>query len=72
MREQFPLAEPAIVSGLALTHAVSGKAIYTARCQSCHGADGAGNVALAKMLDARMRPLGSAWVKLGSDASLKK
>ncbi|MGA3024024.1 MAG: c-type cytochrome [Bryobacteraceae bacterium] len=51
---------------------MSGKAIYTARCQSCHGADGAGNVALAKMLDARMRPLGSAWVKLGSDASLKK
>jgi cytochrome c len=52
--------------------AVSGKAIYAAKCESCHGADGVGNVAIAKKLDIKMRPLGSAWVKLRSEASLRK
>lgn len=35
----------------------AGKAVYDARCKSCHGADGNGNPAIAKMLKVDMKPL---------------
>ena len=37
--------------------AAAGKAVYDARCKSCHGADGNGNPAIAKMLKVDMKPL---------------
>jgi mono/diheme cytochrome c family protein len=37
--------------------AVAGKAVYAAKCKSCHGADGAGNPAIAKAMKVEMKPL---------------
>ena len=37
--------------------AASGKAVFDARCKSCHGADGSGNPAIAKMMKVDMKPL---------------
>jgi mono/diheme cytochrome c family protein len=34
--------------------------VYTAKCKNCHGADGSGNPAIAKMMNVTMKPLGSA------------
>jgi mono/diheme cytochrome c family protein len=53
-----------------LAHAASaaaGQAIYKAKCQMCHGADGSGNLPKAKA-----NPLGGATAQALSDADLKK
>src|SRR5438477_5622743 len=39
--------------------AAAGKAVYAAKCKSCHGADGDGNAAIAKMLKVEIKPLSS-------------
>ena len=49
-----------------------GQAVYDKSCKACHGADGAGNPGIAKMLRVTMRPLGSAEVQKSSDGDLKK
>jgi mono/diheme cytochrome c family protein len=46
--------------------AAGGKAVYDTKCKSCHGADGAGNPAIAKMMKVDLKPLGSQ-----SDAEIK-
>jgi mono/diheme cytochrome c family protein len=51
--------------------AKDGEPVYTAHCKNCHGADGAGNPAIAKMMNVTMQPLGSAAVQAKSDADLK-
>jgi mono/diheme cytochrome c family protein len=38
--------------------AAAGKAIFDAKCKTCHGADGQGNPAIAKMMKVEMKPLG--------------
>ena len=58
--------------GLALAGAPEGKTIYDSKCQSCHGANGEGRPAIAKMMNVTMRPLGSKEVQATSDADLKK
>jgi mono/diheme cytochrome c family protein len=40
--------------------AKDGEAVYTAKCKNCHGVDGSGNPAIAKMMNVTMKPLGSA------------
>ena len=52
--------------------AADGKTVFDTKCKTCHGADGAGNPAIAKMLKVTMRPLGSAEVQAKSDDELKK
>ena len=52
--------------------AQAGKAVYDSKCKMCHAADGKGNPAIAKALNATIRPLGSAEVQGKSDAQLKK
>jgi cytochrome c6 len=49
----------------------AGAATYNARCKSCHGADGSGNPAIAKMMNVALVSLGSAEVQKKSDADLK-
>lgn len=51
--------------------AKDGETVFTAKCKNCHGADGSGNPAIAKMMNVTMKPLGSAEVQAKSDADLK-
>jgi mono/diheme cytochrome c family protein len=47
------------VSGLSFAGATEGKALYASKCASCHGPDGKGKDAIAKMMKVEMKPLGS-------------
>ena len=49
-----------------------GQASYEKACKSCHGADGAANPAIAKMMKVEMKDLKAADVQARSDADLKK
>jgi len=57
---------------LAAGDAAAGKAVYDKSCKSCHGADGAANPNIAKMMKVEMKDLSSAGVQAHSDADLKK
>jgi len=52
--------------------AKAGQAAYDRSCKSCHGADGAPNAAIAKMMKVEMRDLKSPEVQAMSDDDLKK
>lgn len=52
--------------GAMAADAAAGKATYDAKCKTCHGADGTGNPAIAKMMKVDLKPLGSQ-----SDAEVK-
>jgi len=39
--------------------AKDGEAVFAAKCKNCHGADGSGNPAIAKMMNVTMKPLGA-------------
>jgi mono/diheme cytochrome c family protein len=60
-----------VSSGFA-ADAQPGKAVYTSNCQSCHGADGKGNAAMAKALGDKGLNLTSSDVKAMSDDDLMK
>ena len=52
--------------------AKAGKAVFDKQCATCHGPDGAGKDAVAKMLKVEMRHLGSKEVQAKSDADIHK
>lgn len=52
--------------------ATAGKATYDKSCKSCHGAAGAANPAIAKMMKVEMKDLGSAEAQGISDDTMKK
>lgn len=52
--------------------AKAGKAVYQTSCKACHGPDGAGNPAIAKMMKVDMRDLKSPEVQALSDDDIKK
>ena len=56
---------------LAAADTAAGKAVYDKSCKSCHGPDGAGNPAVAKMMKVEMKHLGSNEVQAKSDDDLK-
>ena len=59
-----------VASAAQLAQAASvaaGQAVYKAKCQMCHGAEGLGNLPKAKV-----NPLGGATAQALSDADLKK
>jgi mono/diheme cytochrome c family protein len=58
--------------GLAYAGAPEGKTVYTAKCQGCHGANGEGKAAIAKMFNVTIPVLGSKEVQGMADADLKK
>ena len=62
----------ALAAGMAWAGAPEGKAVYTTKCQSCHGEKGEGKAAIAKMFNLTMPALGSAEVQSKSDVDLKK
>jgi mono/diheme cytochrome c family protein len=58
--------------GAAFAGAPEGKAVFMAKCQACHGPDGKGKEAIAKMFNVTMHPLGSKEPQATSDADFKK
>ncbi len=58
--------------GLAYAGAPEGKTVYTAKCLGCHGANGEGKAAIAKMFNVTMKPLASKEIQGMSDADIKK
>ena len=60
------------LASVALAGASEGKAVFTAKCQGCHGAAGEGKAAIAKMFNVTMPHLGSKEVQSLSDADMKK
>jgi mono/diheme cytochrome c family protein len=50
----------------------AGKDLYAKKCASCHGPDGEGKDAIAKMFKVEMKPLSSKEIQAKSDADLKK
>jgi len=67
----FALAAAAATS-IQAADSAAGKAVYDKACKTCHGADGAGNPAIAKMMKVDMKDLKSADVQGMSDDDLKK
>ena len=61
----------AMINPALAASAKDGEAVYSTKCKSCHGADGAGNPAIAKMMNVTLKALGSAEVQAKSDADLK-
>ena len=61
-----------VSAGLLYAGASEGKELFTAKCQACHGANGEGKAAIAKMYNVTMPPLASKEVQAKSDAELKK
>src|SRR5580658_9307356 len=64
LRHVIPISVLCGLSGLIPVAALAadagaGKAIFETKCKSCHGADGAGNPAIAKMMKVDLKPLGS-------------
>jgi mono/diheme cytochrome c family protein len=59
-------------AALAIAGAPEGKEVFTAKCSPCHGANGEGKAAIAKMYSVTQRPLASKEVQAQSDADLKK
>ena len=64
------VAVPAL--GLGAGDAAAGKAVYDKKCATCHGKEGEGKDAIAKMMKVEMRHLGSKEVQAKSDAELTK
>jgi mono/diheme cytochrome c family protein len=62
------LTTPVFAAG----NAAAGKEIYAKKCVSCHGENGEGKEAVAKMLKVEIKPLSSKEVQAKSDADLKK
>lgn len=58
--------------GLAFAGAPEGKTVFTAKCQGCHGANGEGKAAIAKMFNVTMHPLGSKEIQSKADGDFKK
>jgi mono/diheme cytochrome c family protein len=61
-----------MTTGAWAADAAAGKTVYTAKCKTCHAADGAGNPAMAKVFKTEIKPLSSPDVQGQSDADLKK
>lgn len=66
------LVFPATMLAAPKGNAAAGKTVFTAHCQMCHGPDGHGNAALAKMLHATIPDLGSKTVQDLSDAQIRE
>src|SRR5262245_22854428 len=60
------------VTPLTAADTAAGKDLYGKKCASCHGANGEGKDAIAKMFNVEMKPLTSKEVLSKSDADLKK
>ncbi len=62
---------PVLVLGMTSDQVAKGKAVYLKRCKMCHGADGSGNPAIAKMLGAQFHPMSSEYIQKKTDEEIK-
>ena len=60
------------ISVASAADAKSGQATYDKACKACHGADGAANPAIAKVMNVEIRDLKSPEVQALSDEDFKK
>ena len=58
-------------AGLSWAGAAEGKEVYTAKCAPCHGANGEGKAAIAKMYNVTLPALSSKEVQAKTDAQLQ-
>lgn len=65
------LVSPLILLGMAQGDVEQGESVYLKRCKMCHGADGEGNPAMARMLKVEFKALDSEYVQNLSDEELK-
>jgi mono/diheme cytochrome c family protein len=61
-----------VSAGLSWAGVPEGKEVYTAKCAPCHGANGEGKAAIAKMYNVTQRPLASKEVQARTDEELKQ
>jgi mono/diheme cytochrome c family protein len=66
------IASIAVQPALAAGDAKAGKEVFAKKCASCHGTEGEGKDAVAKMLKVEIRHLGSKEVQSKADAEIKK
>jgi mono/diheme cytochrome c family protein len=59
------------IAGLSWAGAPEGKDVFTAKCAPCHGANGEGKAAIAKMYNVTQAPLASKEVQAKTDDQLK-
>lgn len=59
-------------AGLSWAGAPEGKEVYTAKCAACHGPNGEGKAAIAKMYNVIQAPLASKEVQAKTDDQLKQ
>ncbi len=60
------------IAGFSWAGAPEGKEVYTAKCAPCHGANGEGKAAIAKMYNVTQAPLASKEVRAKTDDQLKE
>ena len=67
------LASPLWIAGITASGSEEeGKAVYLKRCKMCHGADGKGNPAIARMLKVEFKALDSEYVQSKKDVEFKE
>lgn len=57
MKLNFLIIAAMTATSMWAADAAAGKAVYAAKCKSCHGADGEGNPAIAKAMKVELKPL---------------
>jgi len=65
------LVAPLVAVGLGAAGVDEGKAVFDKRCKMCHGADGKGNPAMARMLQVQFHPMDSEYVQKLTDEEIK-
>jgi mono/diheme cytochrome c family protein len=65
------LVAPILLLGMTTGDVEQGKAVFMKRCKMCHGADGEGNPAIARMMKVEFHPMASDYVQQKTDAQLK-
>ena len=70
--KSYLLRSVVLAAVFAVAASADGQAVYAAKCQGCHGPNGEGKEAIAKMFKVTMQHLGSKEIQAKSDADFKK
>jgi mono/diheme cytochrome c family protein len=67
----FLLVAPVVLLSMAEPNLERGRAEFARQCRMCHGADGKGNPAMARMLKVEFKAMDSEYVQQKSDEELR-